>query len=556
MEARHRQMTVLVEIASFATYLIYHYLEPEDPKAHFALLIITPASLAIFPAPTAGLLTFALTFLQYWTSIIVFTILYRLSPFHPLASYPGPFAARISKFWAAYNTFTRGDMHRTLRALHEKYGEVVRVGPNELSFATADAIQPILSAKIFPKGPYYNVRRQGHLLPLDGQRDFVQHAARRKPWVRALNTDAIKEFEGDIREKVKQLVKELEARSKRGDTIDISMFMSCFAFDFMGSVIFAQDFGMIKAGGDVHGFWHLLEEGVSIAGALGHVPWMIPILTLIPGSDEGMKKLIKFGQGLAQARVKAGSQRKDLIYYLMSEDDPTRKEKATLNSITADAMMAVIAGSDTTASALSQLWYFLLKNPQCYARLRKEVLAENDGDYNRQANMPYLNACINEALRLYPPVIGSLQRWLEPGTGGQVVANHYVPEGTQLSVHLFTLHRSSEHFSPIPDTFWPDRWLSDQSIYTLPTGESIPASKVETDRSVFLPFSAGPQNCVGKAMANVEMRAVTEAIVRRFERLDVAEDRKSIETVEHWEQGLKDLYVQVRPALMVKLIPA
>lgn len=97
----------------------------------------------------------------------------------------------------------------------------------------------------------------------------------------------------------------------------------------------------------------------------------------------------------------------------MSEDDPTRKEKATLDSITADAMMgkrersngrpnilsqmsfkAVIAGSDTTASALSQLWYFLLKNPQYYARLRKEILAENDGDYNRQANMPYLNACM------------------------------------------------------------------------------------------------------------------------------------------------------------------
>lgn len=94
-------------------------------------------------------------------------------------------------------------------------------------------------AQFYSKNPFslltciyfldYNVRRQGHLLPLDGQRDFVQHAARRKPWVRALNTDAVKEFEGDIREKVKQLVKELEARSKRGDTIDISMFMSCFA---------------------------------------------------------------------------------------------------------------------------------------------------------------------------------------------------------------------------------------------------------------------------------------------------------------------------------------
>ena len=61
--------------------------------------------------------------------------------------------------------------------------------------------------------------------------------------------------------------------------------------------------------------------------------------------------------------------------------------------------IAVIAGSDTTATALSQLWYFLARNPHCYEMLRKEVLSEDEGDFTRQASMPYLNACMSVTLR-------------------------------------------------------------------------------------------------------------------------------------------------------------
>ncbi|KAI0087970.1 cytochrome P450 [Irpex rosettiformis] len=518
----------VVEVASLATYLFYRTFEPTQLASHLTLLLLVPSALVRYLYPADDFSAYSSAFLQYWSSILVFTAVYRLSPLHPLAQYPGPFFAKTSKLWAAYITFKEGNLHWTIQELHAKYGAVVRVGPNELSFASADAIEPILAAKQFPKGPYYNSRRQGELIPLDGY---------------------LKDYEGDVHDKVKQLVDALETRAKKGETVNISDWMSFFGFDFMGSMM--HDFGMLKAGNDVDGLWHLLESGVKLVGWASHISWVLPILKYLPGSEEAATQLSILAKRLVKARIEIGMHRKDLFYYLMDEKDSSRIDKAQFDSLTADGMMAVIAGSDTTAKALSQLWYFLARNPQYYEKLRKEVLLENEGDLNRQASMPYLNACINEALRMYPPVISGLQRRLEYGSGGKVVADHFVPEGTQISVHLFSIQRSSRHFYPLPDTFRPDRWLTNQT-YMLPNDEVIPASEVKTDKSVFLPFSAGPQSCVGKGVAIIEMRAVTDAVVRRFESMDI-EGRQSIASFENWERCLRDVYVQVRGPLMVKL---
>ena len=68
-----------------------------------------------------------LTFVAYGSAVTSFTLMYRLSPFHPLAKYPGPAIAKTSKLWAAYLNF-KGDLHRFYKSLHERYGDVVRVG--------------------------------------------------------------------------------------------------------------------------------------------------------------------------------------------------------------------------------------------------------------------------------------------------------------------------------------------------------------------------------------------------------------------------------------------
>ena len=111
--------------------MIFRHFEPGSIPSLAALLIVIPAFLSVpishtVRSPYAAL---PLAFAAYWSSLVFFTLAYRLSSFHPLAEYPGPLLARTSKWWAAYLCGT-GDQHRCIKRLHDRYGDVVRIGWN------------------------------------------------------------------------------------------------------------------------------------------------------------------------------------------------------------------------------------------------------------------------------------------------------------------------------------------------------------------------------------------------------------------------------------------
>lgn len=123
----------------------------------------------------------------------------------------------------------------------------------------------------------------------------------------------------------------------------------------------------------------------------------------------------------------------------------------------------------------------------------------------------------------------------------------FIPEGNQVSLCAYAVHRDPQHFSPLPETFWPDRWIA-QDKYVLPTGEIIPQDAVTTNKDVFMPFSQGPMVCAGKNVALMEIRALMCAVLLNFD-LEFA-DKKSFEG---WTGGLRDLFVTGRGSLFVKL---
>jgi hypothetical protein len=111
--------------------LIFRHFEPSSIPSLVTLLIVIPALLSgpiscTVRSPYAAL---PLAFAAYWSGLVYFTLAYRLSSFHPLAKYPGPLLAKASKWWAAYLSGT-GDQHRCLKRLHDRYGDVVRIGWN------------------------------------------------------------------------------------------------------------------------------------------------------------------------------------------------------------------------------------------------------------------------------------------------------------------------------------------------------------------------------------------------------------------------------------------
>jgi hypothetical protein len=153
------------------SHLIFRYFEPESAPSRVALLIVTPALLSL-PVSYTGRSPYTavpLAFTAYLGVLILFTLAYRLSPFHPLAKYPGPVIARASNWWAAYIN-ARGDLHRHYKNLHDRYGDIVRIGscrhllscypsiyrlpgPNALSIRDASLIHPVLGQGGLPKGP-------------------------------------------------------------------------------------------------------------------------------------------------------------------------------------------------------------------------------------------------------------------------------------------------------------------------------------------------------------------------------------------------------------------
>jgi len=294
-----------------------------------------------------------------------------------------------------------------------------------------------------------------------------------------------------------------------------------------------------------------MDRGVFEVGVISHVSWSVPFLQLIPGGGKALEFLQKFGAQTARQRMASGSNKRDLFHFLIDEDE-IEPVKPKIEDVMADGLLAIVAGSDTSTIALSHTIYFMLQQPQYFTRLREEIDAafppgEDILNFTRLGELPYLNACLNEALRLYPPAIMGLQRRVDKGMGGKMIGPFYVPEETQVSAHLLSTQRDPRYFGPLPDTFWPDRWLS-QDTYVLPSGSPITKDQLTTNKNVFHPFSMGPQNCAGKAIALMEMRAVLCAIVRNFDMVPAEGFR-----LESWEENLIDVYITHSGPLFVSL---
>ncbi|GJE95883.1 cytochrome P450 [Phanerochaete sordida] len=546
---------VVVLVTSAAVYLVYKNYEPNSPASALILLGAVPGVLTAVLHQHVGSFTAAAftVYASYWSILATLVVAYRLSPFHPLARYPGPILCKVSKGWLAYIAGTTGKAHLYVQDLHMRYGEVVRIGPNELSITNKDFPIAVLGAKGLPRGPYYDSRRHEAGMSLDGLRDQALHAVRRRPWARGMNSASMKHYEELIHDTLSDLITALKQRT--GKTVDMSEWTNYFGFDFMGRMAFTRDFGMLKTGHDQEGLLELIEHAMEDSAWISHIPWSLPFLRFIPGASKYWDQMKAVGEQAVETRVALGSTSRDLFHHLMDEDGH-EAVKPTKALVAVDGQLAIIAGGDTTATTLSHLVYYMLRYPKYLDRLRKEVDetfpdgADSTLDFTKQTNsMPFLNACINEALRLYPPVLAALQRRVEAGTGGKMIGPHFIPEETQVSLFAYSIQRDPQHFSPLTNTFWPDRWLS-QEKYALPSGDVITADAVVTNRDAFIAFSQGPMVCAGKNVALTEMRGVMCALLQHFD-TKIA-DQSFLDT---WEDKVEEIFTTKRGALPVILTP-
>lgn len=213
----------------------------------------------------------------------------------------------------------------------------------------------------------------------------------------------------------------------------------------------------------------------------------------------------RFALEKANAEKPAGEQRKDFFHYLLHARDPLTGEKFLPPDLVGEAALLVGAGSDTSSTALSGCFFYLGRHPRVLARLQQEVRGAFDDVEEikhgaKLLGLPYLRACIDEAMRMSPPVPALLDRLVLPG--GAMVDGHRLPAGVVVGVPIYATHHS-ERYYPRSFEFMPERWIagSDPAV----TGFRVTPESVEGAKAAFHAFSSGPRGCVGKNMAYMEL---------------------------------------------------
>ncbi|KAL5529682.1 hypothetical protein ACEPAG_5667 [Sanghuangporus baumii] len=537
-----------IPILSFKEYLLFdvfcalavhkiynkYEVEPANLITTSLLLVGIPAFPSYFLLPYMCSIGVAalLAYMLFYISLAVSIVLYRISPLHPLATFPGPLSLKISKLFLAYHAST-GKQHILFKKLHEKYGSVVRVGPNELSIVDVEYIPRVIGLR---KGPRWIAHvRPGTVPSIVALRDVDWHAERRKLWNHGFTTAALKELQPIVENRVLQLVEELGKRTslkseEKENSLDLALWTSYFAYDIMGDMVLNGGFSLMSKG-DEGGTRALLEHYTEVLGTLQHTPWIVGLIYKLSAVPERMRNYQEFAYQHYKMRKSRGAAKRDLFHYITNEEGLEKIEITTDQGMN-EILTAIAAGADTTSTVLAAVFFYLLSNPAAFMHLQNEVdfefpvEDEEPFDAVKLARMPYLNAVINETLRLQPPVATSLQRSPLEGSGGVMVAGRLVPESTSLYVPPYPLHRDGRYFSPSPNSFIPDRWLESKN------------GKFTIDVSAFIPFSAGRANCVGKNLALIEMRMVIATMVQRFD-MKFAEGYDPLK----WEEDLQDFFV-------------
>ena len=201
----------------------------------------------------------------------------------------------------------------------------------------------------------------------------------------------------------------------------------------------------------------------------------------------------------------------DIFSVLETAKDPETGRMYTPLELVSEAGLLIIAGSDTTASAIASTVFYLLHNPACFKVAREEIRTsfsslEDIRIGTKLSACRYLFACFDESMRLSPPVPGLLPR--EVLRGGLEVDGIHLPEGTDTGVPIYALHHNKMYF-PDPWAFKPSRWIVGQDGTT--------EEDVRLARSAFTVFGYGRTSCVGKHLAYQELALTTARLLWSYE---------------------------------------
>ncbi|XMA15857.1 hypothetical protein WAI453_008648 [Rhynchosporium graminicola] len=467
-----------------------------------------------------------------------------------LQKYPGPFLASLTDWWRFWIVYKRRPEVEHIR-LHEELGDVVRLGPNNLSFSDPKALKSIYGLnKGFVKSDFYPVQQSvagGHRLPsLFSTTSEPFHAQLRRSVNSAFSMSTLIQYEPFVDSTTELFLNQTEklfAATREG--CDFAKWLQFYAFDVIGEMTYSKRHGFLEENKDVDGIIDYIANLFNYVAPVGQIPFLDLLFLKNPiylqaakyGLVDATFPVAKFAQQrvaerypsakdgseavLPSSEPKANSQPDLLSKFMQAKTD--RPEFMTDSLVMTMAVSMAFAGSETTAISLSAVFYYLLKNPRCMEKLYQELdekareghFGDNEQGvvtFSESQELVYMDACIKEAFRMHPAPGLPLER-IVPASGADI-AGHFVKGGTIVGVSAWVIHRNREIFGEDVDVFRPERWLVDESAKG---GRESEEKRIKEMSGVMLQFGMGARTCIGKNISLLEIYKVVPSLLRRFE---------------------------------------
>ncbi|KAL9123062.1 MAG: hypothetical protein Q9187_000389 [Circinaria calcarea] len=397
-------------------------------------------------------------------------------------------------------------------------GPVFRVSPNELSFASVASWKAIYGHRPADKGAvikseFYDMYGAGfESLCVGSERNPLKHNQMRKSLSSAFSTKALSEQESIVARNIDAFVLKVGQDGGPGsDGLNMSKWYEMNAFDVLGDMAFGESFHCIE-NGKPH-FWQELILShlfyITVADNLRRFPLISSITKALFPSTVAVRNQNSM---YSREKVARKSTRKDF-----------------LSTLRRALIRTSIAGGETVATFLAATTFYLLQEDACYDKLRAEVRScfPSYESINATAaqQLPYLQAVIEEGLRIYPPGSQGFPR-ISPGI---FVDGYWVPKDTEIYTSAWSVTHDMRNFHD-PMKFKPERWL-------------------ETDctdiKEASQPFSLGSRGCLGRNFAIMEINLTLAKLVWRY-------DMELVDKGLDWLGSSAVWIMWAKPALMVR----
>ncbi|KAH7113994.1 cytochrome P450 [Dactylonectria estremocensis] len=434
---------------------------------------------------------------------------------------------------------SQGSRSKDLTEEHVRRGEpILRIGPNALAFNHPDAIKDIYGHRAKCTKDLKESVLAGDHRNLFDVVEKGDHGRKRKLLSAAFAAKNLENWEYKVQFTTQRLLnafdthctpplKSNEIPASQDLTIDFNHWINLWTIEAINYIAISATMDLLDTGTDevtaekpdgtlYRARYRHAQNSAAIAKSVfvweyDLYPWLEWASKVIPRKwqktwvDSEPWGDVCYHQASERLRRWQAGEKLDDFFSCLLEDKTGSPNNLEWGEIVAEVSAIIDAGADTTSIALTHVLDLLIKHPLQMQKLRAEIAAvldegEEVAPYDKIKDLPYLKACLDEGLRLIPPVSAGLPR-RTPLEGAQILGK-WIPGDTSVSMTIWGAHHNGDLF-PDPEAFKPERWLDPEERRRM--------------EPFFIPFTTGARGCIGRNISYLEQQVVLASLVHRYD---------------------------------------